>query len=135
MRGYYPSSPYLNTRVNNMLKSELPAILRECALDGSYNTLDINSLAEILAWIRNNSISYTDYHSVETRLGYIAPNPKPLPRKMTKIHKYLNQLPMDTSTSEWSHSHSFLGSEIHISFNRLNEIIFLVEIYYPEFAQ
>ncbi len=118
-----------------MLKSELPAILRDCALDGSYNTLDINSLAEILAWIRNNSISYSDYYSAETHLGYIDPNPKPLPRKMTKIHKYLNQLPTDTSGSEWSHNHSFLGSEIHISFNRLDETIFLVEIYYQEFAQ
>lgn len=117
-----------------MQRSDLPAILQDCDLEGNFNTLDIGSLAEILSWIRNNNICYSDHHTVDTELPFLSTNTKPLPRKMTKVHKYLTQLPVDNKQTALSHNHSFLGPEIHISFNRLDDTIFLVEIYFPEFA-
>lgn len=117
-----------------MQRSDLPAILQDCDLEGNFNTLDIGSLAEILSWIRNNSILYSDHHAVDTELPFLAANTKQLPSKMTKIHKYLNLLPVDNKQTSLSHNHSFLGPEIHISFNRLDDTIFLVEIYFPEFT-
>ena len=115
--------------------NRLPAILQHCALDGTFNTLDVGSLAEILSWLRNNTKAYIDHHSVETELHWLDANSKALPRKMTKIHKYLNQLPVDNKKTAWSHNHSFLGPEIHVSFNRLDDTIFLVEIYITELNQ
>lgn len=113
-------------------QNDFPVVLQDCALDGTYNTLDIGSLAEILSWIQSNSRTYHYYYSTDTDLNFGVSNPKPLPRKMTKIHKYLTQLPVDNKTVSWEHNHSFLGPEIHVSMRRLDETIFLVEFYFAE---
>lgn len=113
-------------------RNEFPAVLQDCTLDGTYNTLDIRSLAEVLSWIRNNTRSYCNHYSTDTDLNFIVSNPKRLPCKMTKIHKYLTQLPVDNKTVGWEHNHSFLGPEIHVSVRRLDETIFLVEFYFAE---
>lgn len=105
----------------------VPAILNDLNLDGCYNTMDIGSLAETLSWLRRNTKGYHDSWSVNLDQMCVT-YPERMSTKMTRIHKYLSQLPVDTTAATIQHVHVLANPDIHITLNRLDETMFLVEI-------
>lgn len=86
--------------------------------------IDAIKLAELLAEIRS-VCTYNDLFTVDCNITEFFP-PKRLPKKFTKIHKYLLQLPASNKHHIWHHHHEFIDPFFFIVIERIGENSFSV---------